>query len=421
MIDSLKNRLSEANIDFVGKRQIAAAVSLVIVLISWGLFFGQGPNWGIDFTGGTEVHLGFQDEVSITEIRETLGQLGIPNDSVQEVGSDGVHEFKIRIKDPEFGADEIRAEITERLETGLGAERIREINFSAEVGARFSVLYDGARIPPETVASLLADVNGVKVEEGREENELVIKLPGLSAQVRKTIATAMGDRAFEVRSVDAVGPKVGESLRRQGFSSLLATLGLVLLYVAFRFDIAFAPGAIVALIHDVSVTVGIFVLAGKEFNLPIIGALLTIVGYSLNDTIVIYDRIRENRSRYSRHELPKLINVSINETLARTLATSVTTFMAIIAFVFIGSPVIRDFVLAMICGIIFGTYSTIYVATPMILVMERVKPHLAALVAMDLEESEEDDIPDEFLSESEKRRRERNRTADDDGDDDLMV
>lgn len=415
MIDAIKNRLAESNIDFVGMRHVAAVVSAILVLGSWAVFFVYpGPNWGIDFTGGTEIHLQFEDGLEISELRSTLGTIGIPSDAVQEVGSgDRGSEFKVRIKDPEFGTQELKTDITRRLQEGMGDRLKEDIQFSAEVGARFTVLYEGEeRIPPATVASMLSGMSGVKVEEGREENELIIKLPGLSAQVEKTIKIAMGDREFKVLAVDAVGPKVGDSLVRQGFSSLAATLGLVLLYVAFRFDVGFAPGAIVALIHDVSVTVGIFVLLGKEFNLPIIGALLTIVGYSLNDTIVIYDRIRENRARYSRQSLPKLINVSINETLSRTLATSVTTFLAIAAFVFIGSPVIRDFVLAMICGIIFGTYSTVFVASPMILSMEKVKPWLASLVAFEEDEEDEDDnggVPEEFLSQTEQRRRERAR------------
>jgi len=161
--------------------------------------------------------------------------------------------------------------------------------------------------------------------------------------------------------------------------------------------------------------VGIFVLARLEFNLPMIGALLTIVGYSLNDTIVIYDRIRENRDRYRRNDLPSLINVSISETLTRTVATSVTTMLAITMFLAIGGPVIRNFALAMFFGIVFGTYSTVFVASPMILVMEDLKPYLSKLVASDesLESTsppgtdDDPDAPAPPMTESEKRRRAR--------------
>lgn len=410
-MDWLKRYFDEATFDFVGRRRTAGLISVAMVLVSWMWFGLVGPHWGIDFTGGTEVHLRFSEPVGITDVRDTLGTLGLPSDAVQEFGGTGANEFKIRINQSDFGADALRTEIRGRLERGLGADRVVRLDFNAEVGARFNFEYSGDRIPAATVAKLLEGVDGAKVEEGRDDNELVIKLPGLSTQVEETIRGAMGERAFEVLSVDAVGPKVGESLRRQGFSALLATLALILVYVAFRFDLAFAPGAVIALIHDVSVTVLLFMWLGKEFNLPMIGALLTIVGYSLNDTIVIYDRIRENRARYGRQDLAELINISINETVSRTFGTGFTTFLAIAPFLVIGSPVIADFTLAMTCGIVFGTYSTVFIASPMILEMERLRPWLSTLVALDAPAEGEEDgaIPDEFLSESEKRRRERAR------------
>lgn len=416
--DSIQNRMDTANFDFVGMRRRFAALSGVLVLASWLAFIFVGPNWGIDFTGGTEIQVRFDDAIEISEVRDALETLGIPSDAIQEVGAADEYEFKIRIKDATFGSDALKTDVIERLQTTMGQDWVadwsKDVTFSAEVGARFSVRYQGARTMPPQVAPALEDIAGASVEEGREENEIVIKLPGLSDQIQEEIASAMQGRSFVVESVNAVGPKVGESLRRQGFSSLAATLGLVLVYVAFRFDIAFAPGAILALIHDVSLTVGVFVVAGIEFNLPIVGALLTIVGYSLNDTIVIYDRIRENQARYRREDLAGLINGSINETLTRTIATSLTTFLAISAFLFLGSSVIHDFVLAMMCGIVFGTYSTVFVASPMILGMDRLKPWLSSLIAIDTgdaEEGAEEEIPDQFLSESEKRRRERAENA----------
>ncbi|MCB9681415.1 MAG: protein translocase subunit SecF [Alphaproteobacteria bacterium] len=415
LVDKLKERFDSASFDFVAWRNVAGGISLVLVLLSWALFFGVGPKWGIDFTGGTEIHLRFDDDIAITDLRAALESLGIQGDAVQEVGGEGEHEFKVRIQDASFGSDALKAQVIDDLKKGMTenwvADWDRDITFSAEVGARFAVHYQGDRVLPGVLLSKLGDIQGVKVDEGREDNELIIKLPGLATQIEKEIKGAMGDRHFEVLSVDAVGPKVGESLRRQGVLSLASTLALVLVYVAFRFEIAFAPGAILALIHDVSLTVGLFIVLGREFNLPIIGALLTIVGYSLNDTIIIYDRIRENRSRHRREDLPGLINASISETLSRTIATSGTTFMAILPFMFLTSSVLADFVLAMLFGIVVGTYSTIFVASPMILFMDRVQPYLSKLVAIDTGEDVEagEDIPEQFLSESEKRRRERDR------------
>jgi preprotein translocase SecF subunit len=225
----------------------------------------------------------------------------------------------------------------------------------------------------------------------------------------------LGEHKFLVLSIEAVGPKVGGELRRQGFISIAATLCLVLLYVGFRFDMAFAPGAIIALIHDVSITVGIFTFLQLEFNLPMIGALLTIVGYSLNDTIVIYDRIRENRDRYRRKDTGDLINVSINETLTRTVATSVTAMLALSMFLLLGGDVIRNFALAMFLGIIFGTYSTVFVASPMILLMEDARPWLSRFIALpDIGEDDDEaadpeaaEVDESEMTESEKRRRER--------------
>jgi preprotein translocase subunit SecF len=372
------------------------------------LFFVPGPKWGIDFTGGTEMVLKFDAEISIDELRDALTTLDIPSDAIQEVGGADDNEFKVRIQDPEFGAADLEKSVVEKLTAAFGAEWIESIEFNPEVGARFSIRYKGDKVGVAAVRPALEGLDGVRVEEGREDREVIVKFPSLAKQVEKQVATAMGDRAFEVLSVDAVGPKVGASLRTQGVMSLVATLGLILVYTAFRFDLAYAPGAVLALVHDVSVTVGLFILFGKEFNLTTIGALLTILGYSLNDTIVIYDRIRENRQRYSRGDLAELVDQSINETLTRTFATAGTTMIATLAFLVVGTQVIQDFVQAITLGIILGTYSTIFVASPSILVTERLKPWFASLVASSNPGGDDPDgIPEQFTSESERRRRER--------------
>lgn len=409
--------------DFVGKRYIAGGVSLLMVLVSWAAFVLIGPNWGIDFTGGTELQGHFVEsvaddgtetiaQVSIEEVRKAIGALGLSEDAVQQLGSPEDSSFIIRIQDPTFGVGDIETDLTKHLTDAYGADWIAKTQFDAEVGARFTITYTGTPVAPQDVLQKI-DMEGVTVQEGAEDNTLVIRVPGLSTQIEKTIQSAMGDKTFKVDAVDAVGPKVGADLARQGFLAVAATLGLVLLYVAFRFDLSFAPGAILALFHDVSITVGIFVLMQREFNLPMIGALLTIVGYSLNDTIVIYDRIRENMDRFRRAELSECINTSVNETLNRTLNTSITTFLAIVAFLFFGGPVIQSFALAMMFGIIFGTYSTVYVASPMILVMEDLKPALSRLVAAPGSEPEPEpedgEDPEAGLTEAEKRRRHRAR------------
>lgn len=414
MMDGLKNWLDGLQVDWMRHARWASLASLAFVVLSWILMVVPGPNWGIDFTGGTEIQVRFEEPLAIGELRDALASIDVPSDAIQEIGTDG-RSFKVRIRDASFGAEAVRDGVVDALTEAFGPAWIDTVAFSAEVGARVNVKYTGDRVMIDRVQAAVDGIDGAQAAEGREDNEVVIKLPGLASQVSREIGSALGDRAFEVQSVDAVGPKVGDSLKQQGVLSVLATLALVLLYIAFRFDIAYAPGAILALIHDVSVTLGIFVLIQHELSLPMIGALLTIVGYSLNDTIVIFDRVRENRERFRREDLVDLINTSINETLSRTLATSGTTLFAVSAFLVFGNAVIADFVLALFFGIVFGTYSTIFVATPMIVVMERVRPQLVALMAIDLPEPEEDGgeaIPDQFLTESEKRRRERQRLKD---------
>jgi len=434
MLEFVKRWLDALEFDFVSWRRVAGTGSMLLVLSSWLVFVAIGPNWGIDFTGGTEIHLRFVNceqgadarcdadgdgisdnalKTEISEVRTALRQLGLSDDAVQAVNGSESGEFVVRIQDATFGMEELQAEVRTALDTLYGEDWISAVDATAEVSARFAVTYTGeAKTHQQVTRDLQETFPQARATPGKDENQVVIEVPGLSERIKVKIAEAVGGRPFDVLSTDAVGPKVGGELRRQGFTSIAATLGLVLLYVAFRFDLGFAPGAVVALFHDVSVTVGIFVLMQLEFNLPMIGALLTIVGYSLNDTIVIYDRIRENRDKHSRRDLRSLINGSINETLTRTVATSLTTIMAILMFLAFGGPVIRNFAFAMFLGIIFGTYSTVFVASPMILVMEDVKPWLAKFVAFGVDDDDDDasgddDDPSGNLTESEKRRRER--------------
>ena len=185
-------------------------------------------------------------------------------------------------------------------------------------------------------------------------------------EVKATLAERFGND-ISYRRVEFVGPKVSEDLLWAGTQATVYALIAILVYVWFRFEWQFAVGAVVALIHDAVTTLGVILLLGLEFNLATIAAILTIIGYSINDTVVIYDRVRENLRRYKAMPLPELLDRSINETLARTVMTSLTTFLALIALLLAGGPTIRGFTIAMIWGIVIGTYSTVYVATPMVL------------------------------------------------------
>lgn len=375
--------------DFVGKRKTFALLSLVLCIVSLLLFFIVKPTWGIDFTGGTEIHLAFAQPIQADELR-TVVRGKFEQVNVQQVGAEDANEYLIRIENPKEGTESVQGDIEKVLKGAFGEDFIEESRFNVEVGVRLVINYTGEERSLADISNALKDIPNVKVSATKDSKAFAIELPGQVSELQKQIANNMSV-PFEIKKTDSVGPKVGAELRQQGLIAILATLGLILVYVSLRFSLNFAPGAVLALLHDVLVVVGIFIVLGKagpylpfpipslEFNLPMVGALLTIIGYSLNDTIVIYDRIRENMARYRKKDMESLINTSINETLQRTINTSLTTLGAMMAFLFFGGSVIQTFALAIILGVIVGTYSTIYVASPTILFMQDLQPMLVRI------------------------------------------
>jgi preprotein translocase subunit SecF len=215
----------------------------------------------------------------------------------------------------------------------------------------------------------------------KENNEFLIRtekstadLKGLSGEIEDALAATYNKDEFEVRRVEIVGPKVGKDLRQKGINAMLIAMIGILIYITWRFEFRYAIGAIIALTHDVLITVGVFSLLGKEFTLPIIAALLTIIGYSLNDTIVVYDRIRENIRKLRKKALREVVNSSVNQVLSRTILTSATTLLVVFALFFLGGAVIHDFAFALVVGILVGTYSSVFIASPTVLAWETFKP-----------------------------------------------
>jgi preprotein translocase subunit SecF len=212
-------------------------------------------------------------------------------------------------------------------------------------------------------------------------NEVVVRtaggtreLKGLSAGIEEALNTAYGKGNFEVRRVEMVGPKVGKDITNKAIMAIIFSWIAMLIYVAWRFEFRYAVGGIIALIHDVIITIGALSLFDKEFTLTIVAALLTIVGYSINDTIVIYDRIRENMRKGLKKDLGEIMNFSINETLSRTILTSFTVFAVLAVLFLLGGEVIHDFAFAMLVGVISGVYSTVYIASPFVLAWEHYRP-----------------------------------------------
>ncbi len=239
-----------------------------------------------------------------------------------------------------------------------------------------------------TTDRLRSALDGVQLENstiqafGAAENrEFLIRTPETAADLKvltdridSALSTTFGQGAYEIRRVEAVGPKVGKDLTQKALLALALSWAAMLVYVGFRFEFRYAVGGIIALIHDVLVTVGVLSLLNMEFTLNTVAALLTIIGFSINDTIVIFDRIRENVKKKVRADLRQIVNVSVNETLSRTILTSLTVFLVLLSLLFLGGPVIFDFSFTLFVGVIAGCYSTVFIASPFVLLMERVMP-----------------------------------------------
>lgn len=298
----LKLVREDTKFDFLGNARVAIMISLVLVVASFGLYFARGLNYGIDFRGGTMITVATVEKPDVGAIRSTLSGLDVGDFSVSE------------IFDP---AQEITGstpnQVTVRIEQ--------------------------------------------KDDNEETQNALILE-----------VKTALGDdfEGIQFLQTDSVGAKVSGELVKAAVLAIIAAIGAVLFYIWLRFEWQFSVGAVAALVHDVILTIGVFALVQLEFNLAIIAAILTIVGYSLNDTVVVFDRVRENLRRYKKKPLDEVLNQSINETLSRTIMTSVTTLIALIALYVLGGDVIRNFTFAMIWGVLVGTYSSIFIASPIL-------------------------------------------------------
>jgi preprotein translocase subunit SecF len=265
---------------------------------------------------------------------------------------------------------------------GMGALAGRGLNYGIDFAGGTMVQVRFAKpLSADDIRQALKDINmadaSIQQFEDAQTHEFLIRveksttnLVGLSDTIKAELEKAFGKENVDIRRVEMVGPKVGKDLRRQGMLAIIYALIGILIYVTFRFEFRFALGAIIALAHDVAITVGMFALLNKEFSLPIVAALLAIVGYSLNDTIVVYDRIREIMKSVGKGEFTTVINDSINQTLRRTILTSLTTMLVLISLFFLGGGVIHDFAFAMIVGVTVGTYSSIFIASPIVILMQ---------------------------------------------------
>lgn len=287
----------DINIDFTARRKLAMIISGVVILVGLvSLVINGGPNYGIDFVGGTLVQVKFAENTDAAKIKDGLESLNLGTVVVQHFGDDP-SEFLIRIQ---------------------------------------------------------------KTTDDKD----------LSSLIPRSLEASFGKDKVDLRRVEMVGPQVGKDLRQKGILSIVYAMIGILIYISWRFELRFAIGAIIALLHDVLITIGVFSITGREIDLPIIAAFLAIIGYSLNDTIIVYDRIRENYGKHQKLGFSAVVNRSINETLSRTILTSGTTLLVVLALFVFGGGVIHNFAFAMLIGILVGTYSSIFVASPVLILWD---------------------------------------------------
>ena len=376
-------------IDFMRHRNAVVGVSIVLVVASIASLFVPGPNYGIDFRGGTELQLAFKGDVASGELRTKLEELGYSPDVVAVEGSE--NEYIVRVREVSSLTAEQTTSVSEGVPSALGVSTTGDVEFEpGNVDERgrvtvFKIVFQFSEaVEPAAVEAALEE-RGVDVREvnpfGRaSDHRYEAHLEGLGAKIVSELSQALGERGPEApRRVEWVGPKAGAQLRDAAVKAMLYAIAFIMVYVAFRFDLRFAPGGVLAMMHDAVITLGIYVLVQKEVNLTTVAALLTIIGYSINDTIVVFDRIRENMGRMRDKSLSELINISTSQMLSRTIVTSGTTLLSVAAFFIWGTSVIQDIAFALFIGILIGTYSSVYIAAPVTEWMDRKFFHQSAV------------------------------------------
>jgi preprotein translocase subunit SecF len=366
------------NVDFIGNRKTAILISVAMVLISLAaLLFnrfttGSALNYGIDFQGGSSVRIALTHEADIEQIRGLLEEAGYSGSSAVAV-PDAENEVLIKVKEVLAIGEEELAVCQAALNSLSGGASLREGDgfvHPAESSKIFMKFTAQASYPEiEQRMSDAGCIGTASPGTGKpEEFPVEFALIGVGNDIAQMLDRELGEGTVDsIVQSETVGAKVGNQLKTDGIQAMLIAISLIFVYVMFRFDIRFAPGGIVALTHDTIIVVGAFAITGKEFNLTTIAALLTIIGYSINDTIVVFDRIRERVALHRNDPIVQTTNTALNETLSRTILTSATTLVVVLATWVLGTGTIKDFAFAVVVGLIVGTYSSIFVAAPIFL------------------------------------------------------
>ncbi|HVS16812.1 MAG TPA: protein translocase subunit SecF [Thermoanaerobaculia bacterium] len=371
------------NIDFMRLRRVCVALSVVAMVGAVVLIFGLSHlNVGIDFAGGTQLTVKFAERPDIEQLRALLAEAGYPDAGIQRFGDEESNEVMIKTPVIEGSEEGSRAAVVAAFGAAFNPDQRDRADVN-ELGREALGSYL-ERLDPDRLAG--GDPEAIRDHYGevaraiiaaREEDGILVSWAPLEATeaVSPAVVAALQENgvlgAFHVLAAENVGPVIGQELRNKGILAVAFSIVGMMAYIWVRFELRFGIGAVVATIHDVLITLACYALAGYEFNLTTIAAFLTVVGYSVNDTVVVFDRVRENLRRTRRDPLEKVLNVSLNQTLSRTVLTSGTTLLAVGSLFVLGGDVIRGLSFVLLVGILVGTYSSIYVASPVVLYWER--------------------------------------------------
>ncbi|MGC8917158.1 MAG: protein translocase subunit SecF [Thermoanaerobaculum sp.] len=368
---------ANANFPFMRYRRVWIGISLTLIALGVAsMVWGPGLKLGVDFSGGTQLTLKFRSDPDLSRVRRALEALKLGDVTIQRFDEPELHEFLVRVQNPGEEGDfsKVMIEALDRefhgqarqglpLQT-VGADALRDALAEADPeGVGGGLEARRSHYEPQALA-VLALRKQMGIFQGPGDLD---KVEGLSPQVRAFLKSSGHFGEFAVLAADAVGPLVGKDLRNKATQAVAFSLLGMLVYIWFRFHLPYGIGAVVALFHDVLITLGALSLTQREINLPTVAALLTLVGYSVNDTVVIFDRIRERLKLERGKPLVDVMDRAINQTLSRTVITSGLTLLVVIALYLFGGDVINTFAFVLLVGIIVGTYSSIYIASPVAL------------------------------------------------------
>lgn len=369
---------TQTKIDFLGKTKYFVGVSLCLLAAgAVSLVMKGGPRFGVDFKGGTLVYIKFQEAPRVGEIRQALEADGLQVAALQpfEEAADD-HELKVDLDlSGEEGASSAKDRVISALKRVYPGEEAKLDFNNTDPQALADRLLANEEIMNSALSleEMQTSVSALLDFRDQERSGLVRDAAELGSVegVHPDIAAALAQEtylgSFAIRGASYVGPKIGKDLQWQAVKATFFALGGMLVYIAFRFEWVYGFAAVVAVLHDVLITIGFFSIFDREIELTVIAGFLTVVGYSMNDTIVIFDRVRENRKLMRRQPLEGLLNLSVNQTLSRTFLTSGLTLVAVLCLFFFGGEVLRGFSFALVVGVLVGTYSSIFVASPILL------------------------------------------------------